>query len=234
MEILKSEQYVGEKLNIKPVSKDRLAELCKEPEVDDKTRQFIENNNLVWNPSTRCYDGDGDVRISKNIVFDGKLKIRFGKVKGYFNCSHNKLKTLECAPQEVGGYFDCSNNELTTLEGAPHKVGENFDCRNSKLTTLKGAPLKVGGYFDCFNNNLTTLEGAPQEVGDYFDCSNNKLTTLEGAPHKVGGYFDCSINKLTNLNGAPQEVSGDLYCGRNPNLVLPKNKPSWVKGEIIQ
>ena len=53
MEILKSEQYISEKLNIQPVSKDRLAELCKEPEFDDKTKQFIEDSNLIWNTSTR-------------------------------------------------------------------------------------------------------------------------------------------------------------------------------------
>ena len=190
MEILNSEQYISEKLNIKPVSKDRLAELCKEPEVDDKTRQFIEDNNLVWNQSTRCYDCDGDVRISKDIVFDGKLKIRFGKVKGYFVCSDNKLATIDGAPQEVGGYFICSNNNLTTLEGAPQKVGGGFSCKDNKLTTL---------------------EGAPQEVGDGFDCSHNELTTLEYAPHKVGG---------------------DFYCSNNSNLVLPKKKPSWLKGKI--
>ena len=171
MEILKSKQYINEKLNIKPVTKDRLAEFCKEPEVDDKTKQFIEDNNFVWNPSTRCYDCDGDVRISNDIVADGKLKIRFGHVKG-------------C--------FDCGNSELTTLEGSPQEVGGNFDC----------------GF-----NKLTTLEGAPQEVGGDFYCSYNELTTLEGSPQKVGGSF---------------------YCINNINLVLPKKKPSWIKGYFIK
>ena len=192
MEILNSEQYISEKLNIKPVSKDRLAELCKEPEVDDKTKQFIKNNSLVWNPSTRCYDCDGDIKVSKDIVYDGKLKIRFGHVKGHFNCK---------------------NNELTTLEGTPRKVGRYFDCRYNKLTTLKGAP---------------------QEIGGGFNCNHNKLTTLECAPQKVGGNFDCSYNELTTLDGTPQEIGGNFYCGLNPNLVLPKTKPSWIKGEIIQ
>jgi len=211
MKILKFEQYINEKLNIKPVSKDRLAELCKEPEVDDKTKLFIEVNNLVWNPSTRSYDCDGDVRISNDIVLDGKLKIRFGHVKGYFGCFNNKLITLEGAPQKVGGDFDCSGN---------------------KLKTLKGAPQKVGGDFNCSNNKLTTLEGAPKEVGDDFICRYNYLTTLKGAPQEVGGGFYCRNNKLTTIEGAPQKIGDNLYCGNNPNLVLPINKQNWIEGKI--
>ena len=211
MEILKSEQYISEKLNIKPVSTDRLAKWVKEPEVDDETRQFIEDNNLVWNTSTRRYDCDGGVMISKDIVSDGKLKIRFGKVSGFFRCCDGNLTTLEGAPQEVGGYFNCGNNELTTLKGAPQKVNSYFICSSNKLTTLEGAPNEVGGSFSCNDNKLTTLEGAPQEVEDDFDCSHNELTTLEHAPQKVGG---------------------DVYCSNNPNLVLPKKKPSWLKGKI--
>jgi len=190
MEILKSEQYISEKLNITPVTKDRL-DSVKEPLTDSETRRFIEDNNLVWNPSTRRYDCDGNVIIPNDIVSDGRLKIRFGHVKGYFNCSFSELTTLDGAPQEVGGYFDCSGNRLTSLEGAPRKVGDGFDCSD---------------------NNLKTLEGAPQKVKDGFNCSDNELT---------------------NLKGAPQEVSGNLYCSDNPNLVLPKTKPSWIKGKII-
>ena len=191
MRILDLNEYINEKLNIKPVSKDRL-DSFKEPEVDDETRQYIEDYNFVWNPSTRCYDCDEDIRVLEDIVSDGKLKIRFGK---------------------VNGDFYCYNNELTTLEGTPRKVG---------------------GDFQCMNNKLTTLESAPQEVGGDFSCSGNHLTTLEGAPQKVGGDFYCSKNNLTTLEGAPQEVGGDFYCSNNPNLVLPKEKPSWIKGNIIQ
>ena len=191
MEILKSEQYINEKLDIKPVSKDRLDSFLKEPEVDDETKRFIKDNSLVWNPLTKRYDCNGDVKISKDIVLDGKLKIKFGHVKGYFNCRHNELTALEGAPQKVGGYFICSYNKLTTLDGAPNEVGGNFYC------------------------------------------GRNNLTTLDGAPRKVGGNFDCSYNELTTLDGTTQEVDGNFYCSNNPKLVLPNEKPSWVKGELI-
>ena len=191
MRILVSNEYINEKLNIQPVTKDRLSKMKEEPSVDENARKFIEDNNLKWNPVTKSYDCGGDVKVSEDIVIDGKLKIRFGK---------------------VGGDFVCSNN---------------------RLTSLKGAPQEVGGSFHCSRNNLTTLEGAPNKVGRHFYCDNNRLTSLEGAPNEVGGYFYCRNNNLTSLEGAPQEVSGDFYCGYNPNLVLPKTKPSWLKGKTI-
>ena len=212
MKILDSNEYINEKLAIQPVTKDMLSKMKEEPSVDENTKRFIKENYLVWNPKTMSYDCEGDVEVSEDIITDGKLKIRFGKVGGCFDCTDNNLTTLEGAPKKVGGDFKCNDNELISLEGAPNEVGGYFDCDYNELTTLGGAPQKVSGGFYCRNNNLTTLEGAPQEVGGGFICSHNNLTTLEGAPKKVGGYFDCI---------------------HNPNLVLPKKKPSWVKGKII-
>jgi len=191
MRILKSDTYINEKLDIKPVTKDRLSKFMEKLYVDENTRKFIEKNNLKWNPLLKGYDCGGDVKVSEDIVTDGKLKIRFGK---------------------VGGNFHCGSNNLTTLEGAPKEVG---------------------GCFSCSNNNLTTLEGTPKNVCGYFNCSDNKLTSLEGAPQEVGGNFYCSGNELTTLEGAPKEVGGDFICRYNQNLVLPKEKPSWLKGNFI-
>ena len=44
--------------------------------------------------------------------------------------------------------FNCSNNKLISLEGAP-KIVESFNCSGNQLTSLEGAPEKVGGYFEC-------------------------------------------------------------------------------------
>ena len=206
---------INEKLDIRPVTKDRLSKMKEEPAVDEKARQFIEENNLVWNPKTMSYDCEYSIEISEDIVTDGKLKIRFGKVGGDFNCHKIKLATLEGAPKEVGGYFDCGFNNLTTLEGAPQEVVGRFDCRNNKLTSLEGAPQNVGEDFYCNTNNLTTLKGTPQKVGGSFYCEWNKLTSLEGAPNVVVWHFDCSNNNLTTLKGAPKDVGGDFNCSMN-------------------
>jgi len=70
-------------------------------------------------------DGHFDIRGKRFKSFSG---IKFGKVTGSFDCSHNKLTSLVGAPQEVGEDFYCDRNQLTSLVGAPQKVGENFHC----------------------------------------------------------------------------------------------------------
>ncbi len=152
-------------------------------------------------------------------------------VKGRFDCSYNKLTSLEGAPEKVGGDFNCSGNQLTSLEGAPKEVGGHFNCRNNQLTSLEGAPEKVGGNFYCSDNILTSLEGAPEKVGEHFICSDNQLTSLEGAPKEVGGGFNCSDNQLTSLEWAPKEVGGSFYCSDN-QLTSLEGAPEKVGGNF--
>jgi hypothetical protein len=54
-------------------------------------------------------------------------------VGGHFDCSVNKLTSLEGSPKNVLGYFVCSYNKLTSLEGAPSSVGEDFICYNNPV-----------------------------------------------------------------------------------------------------
>jgi len=107
---------------------------------------------------------------------------------------------------EVKGSFDCSRNRLISLEGCPRSVGNSFYCQNNKLTSLKGAPKHVGGYFSCADNQLLTLQGAPRYVGGNFICGDNKLISLKGSPQHVGGLFLCTRNYITSLQGAPKKV----------------------------
>ena len=200
-------------MNIKPKSKEWLDKYSNEKIIDHNAQSFIDDFKLVWNKISKLYDCDGDIAIDSCVVDkNGKLKIKFGIIKGDFDCSKSELTTLEGAPQKVDGGFWCSDNKLTSLEGAPQEVGVDFDCSYNQLTSLEGAPQKVGCDFICVRNQLTSLEGSPQEVGGNFNCRNNQLTSLEGAPQEVGGNFNCR---------------------NNPNFNLPKEKPSWIKGKII-
>jgi hypothetical protein len=127
-----------------------------------KCKFDVDENGLV--------NVDGDVGISSKGLTE--IPVKFGVVKGDFNCYGNNITSLVGAPQEVKGDFNCFNNNLTSLVGAPKEVR----------------------YFDCSYNNLTSLVGAPQEVKDFY-CSNNNLTSLVGAPKKVKGYFYCYNQK---------------------------------------
>jgi hypothetical protein len=142
-------------------------------------------------------DVNGGVYLNKKGL--SKLPLKFNIVSGVFECSFNKLTTLEGSPKSVGGSFYCHVNKLTTLEDGPQSVSGVFECSFNKLTTLEGSPKSVGGYFNCQLNNLTTLKGGPESVGGGFNCSYNQLATLEGEPKHIGGVFEYKGNPLKSI-----------------------------------
>jgi len=164
-----------------PNTKDEIVELC----IKYKIENYTINDDL-------SIDVDGDVSLKGGVL--EYLPLKFNYVSGYFNCSFNKLKTLEGSPQTVGGYFMCYYNKLKTLEGSPQTVGHDFDCSD---------------------NNLVSLEGCPQTVSIDFNCSDNELKTLKGCPQTVGGNFYCFNNELKDLEHFP-EVSGSINIEENP------------------
>ena len=126
-----------------------------------------------------------------------RIKGKYELIDGAYNVKGSvrlikQVEKLPCKFGKVSNYFDCSNNKLTSLEGCPISIGD-FWCDGNNLTSLEGCPTIVGGDFYCYNNNLTTLEGCPKSVYS-FDCENNNLTSLEGCPTKISGYFSCDEN----------------------------------------
>jgi len=55
-------------------------------------------------------DVDGDVYMRDNGFLE--LPVKFGRVKGWFDCAGNKLTTLKNAPVYMDGYLYCHNNNL--------------------------------------------------------------------------------------------------------------------------
>jgi hypothetical protein len=78
-------------------------------------------------------DVNGDVDLSfKNME---EIPIQFGIVKGFFNCSYNKLKSLKGSPKKCYILY-CSNNSITNLDFCPKC--ERLYCKNNNLKSLKG------------------------------------------------------------------------------------------------
>ncbi len=133
-----------------------------------------------FNEETGLVDVDGNFNCTMQGLTDLK-GVRFGNVSGSFDCSNNRIASLEGAPQEVGGGFDCSHNLLKSLEGAAKKIGTSFNCSGNQLTSLEGSPRRTMSFY-CLFNDLTSLRGAPEIVHGFFDCSHNNITSLEGVP----------------------------------------------------
>jgi hypothetical protein len=159
---------------------------------------------------------------------------KFQDVNGYFDCSENKLTSLEGAPDSIHGAFTCADNKLTSLKGCTTRGVAKFYCHNNKLTSLVGGPPRLesgNAEYSCGNNPLKSLKGAPQKVTGDFWCEETPLRTLEGAPDRVGGDFNCYESKLTSLKGAPQGVARDFNCFEN-SLSNLEGAPAFVGGDF--
>lgn len=196
---------------ISKAEKDRIDLICTEYE--------IENYKI---------NSDGTIDVNGNVDLSGYsldiriFPIRFGEVRGSFDCSYTELRSLEGAPHTVDGDFNCSSSYLTSLLGSPKHVGGNFYCRANSLTTLEHGPIKVNrGYYCDDNDSLTSLIGSPKFVGGSFQIGSINIVALMDAPEHVGGDFHCvRCPKLISTYMG----STDMYLGRKfefKNTKLP-------------
>jgi hypothetical protein len=194
----------------------------KESEIELICKEFIIEDYTI--------NLDGSIDVLNNVnLFGRKLKrlpLNFGIVSGYFDCSDNKLTTLEGSPKSVGGYFNCPENELITLAGGPIEVGGNFYCERNKLVTLEGGPIKVNGnVYDCENNKLRSLKGFPEIFwGEFYYALNPieeiiKLSTFDDPknrpPNQQGFQEDVQlhekVNKFINLINEYDVIRGNRF-----------------------
>jgi hypothetical protein len=110
-------------------------------------------------------NGDGSIDVDGDVFIDScnltKIPFKFRNVSYGFNCSNNRLISLEGAPSTVGGSFRCNNNNmLSSLNGGPTVVGGDvFDCSDNALISLDGAPNSMFSFWcDGNNSNLPYSE----------------------------------------------------------------------------
>ncbi len=158
-----------EKLTTKDQVKDWLDEMGVE--------KYTINSDLT-------VDVNGDVDLyDKNLT---NIPVQFNNVKGNFNCSSNKIVSLQGSPLKISGYFSCTHNYLSSLEGSPKEISGDFSCTHNYLLSLKGAPKSVFGDFNCSYNRITSLEYLPEYISGDLYCNHNHIKdyTISG---KVNG-----------------------------------------------
>jgi hypothetical protein len=169
-------------------SESEVAEICDEYGIENWS---INSEGLV--------DVDSDVRLCYFELV--RLPLKFGKVTGTFDCSHNKLITLEGCPSEVGSDFYCSVNKLTSLEGCPHTVG-----------VMEQAIQRSLGNFYCRENQLTSLEGGPKNIGGNFGCEYNPLKNIWDLINPEDDSWDNQVMELFN----------DYDCIRGTDVIIDR------------
>lgn len=152
---------------------------------------------IMDDPVYGCVVNSGSINLSNKGL--KSIPVKFNKVYGYFDCSHNELKSLDFAPIQLLGIekdFDCSYNQLKNLKGAPKELKRDFNCSHNKLISLKGCPEEIGRHFTCSNNQLTSLLGCPKSLSGIWDLSNNNLTSLKNFPRCITSQLATQYNKL--------------------------------------
>ena len=143
------------------------------------SEQEIHKNCKKYSIENYSINSDGSIDVNGNVnLYDmnlTELPLKFNKVSGDFDCSYNKLTSLEGCPSYVGGSFNCSYNCLTTLENSPKKVYGSFNCTDNKLVNLKGIG-EVNGYgIHCIQNPLESLEGYNGDLSKLYCLNKEKL-----------------------------------------------------------
>ena len=87
--------------------------------------------DLRYNNGVFDYEKNNTLNVLRDLVENGKFIIKFGHIKGNFDCSNNELNTLQNGPNSVSQNFYCYANQLTSLQYAPSNVGANFVCNNN-------------------------------------------------------------------------------------------------------
>ena len=82
------------------------------------------------NPKTGLVDVRGGFECDRQGL-DSFNGVRFGTVSGHFNCSDNRLTSLEGAPQSVGVDFYCHDNPIS--ERAIKEVLKRMSDKNISL-----------------------------------------------------------------------------------------------------
>lgn len=163
---------------------------------------------------------DGKIDISIRIDDESLPEyINFIRVPGYFSITgrynegmHGNLKTLRGCPKYVGLGFNCSFNKLESLEYAPEVV--NFKEKDEDLTKWEGQIVDDDVSFDCGNNLLTSLENCPMVKNGSVICSGNEIKSLRGLQKEINGSLLCYDNNINSFDFLPK-VKGFLQLGYN-------------------
>ena len=172
-----------------------------EQEIHDICKKYNIQNYTI-NP-------DGSIDVDGNVFLYNmdltEIPLKFNKVNGLFDISHNNITSLEGSPKYVGVYFNCYSNELTSLEGSPNYVGSYFSCSYNKLNALDGSTERVGGHFYCISNNITTLKGFPMIINQNLYLADNPISIIDSSIEIKG---DITL-KGTNFDDMIKSLSQD-------------------------
>ncbi len=108
------------------------------------------------------------------------IDVKFNLVQGHFNCSNNKLSSLEGCPEKINGNFDCSKNLLNSLEFGPKKISGGYTFSESDINNFEFIPEYCGlGYQIKFGDRSIFLSQCDMEQENRNEQTNKIKKELE-------------------------------------------------------
>lgn len=150
--------------------------------------------------STVSVDGDVDLS-SKGLHY---LPVKFGKVRGTFDCSHNYLTTMKGFPAHVRSDLDCSNNEIESLDADAIKCDGNVLLGRNDISSLIGVSDRITSVgkslFLC--DSLITRGGIGLMMIDgiksacFTTCPESPSDTIKNYIGRPDCVFDCQARLI--------------------------------------
>lgn len=146
--------------------------------------------------------------------------INFIDVPGTFSIGGGNLKTLKGCPKYVGFGFDCSSNKLKTLEYAPEiinykekeenrEIDVNFNCSYNLIESFENCPTVKKGSIICNKNKIKTFKGIQEIIDGSLYCQDNEIDSFDYLP-KIKMTFNASGNLFENID--EKEIKNITGC----------------------
>lgn len=186
----------------------------------------IGGNFYCWGNKLKTLEGIPDCK-GVILVYSNQLISLKGSPKYslQFDCSYNKLRTLEYSPEiigrettnKIGYYFSCRNNELISLVGGPKIVYGDYIFESNNIKELTDFPFGFTGkvyYLDnpvaeilkLFGRNGTRLGKEIEYLNEFRVIKGNKIFKerlkfiLEILNKRIPAHFNFKNYEIFNID----------------------------------
>jgi Leucine-rich repeat (LRR) protein len=111
--------------------------------------------------------------------------------------------------------FNCSNNKINSLDLSMNAFLVSLNCSNNLIISILMSDKRTLKYLNCSNNNLSAFDVRKNDSLTNLICYNNKIDSLDvyKAPNLIE--LDCSDNILKNVDVSKNASLTKLNCSNN-------------------
>ena len=146
-----------------------------------------------------------------------------------FNCSKNKLTSLDVSKNTMLKELLCSDNQITALDVSKNTALEILDCGYNQLTSLDVSMNTAMKKLICDKNQINALDISKNTLLTGLFCRNNQLTKLDVSKNTTLTYFWCESNQLADIDVSRNIVLEDFRNDSNKLSSLDITKNSALK-----